>query len=175
MRATALPASPSASPSTSPATPSAIGVEMTLCETKGSDEESDGSATARNSSVGGVLQPASIDISDIEAGNEGSVLVHANPLYPQFQRTGSQGRSPGLTGTPSTRVAPDATQDEALDEEESPQNLGAGENGRARRDTLNPVHSNSAQMVALRSRSNSSGGRVALQQKMNRHFSSEVL
>ena len=174
MRATALPASPSASPSTSPATPSAIGVEMTLCETKGSDEESDGSAAARGS-VGGVLQSASIDVSDIEAGNEGSVLVHANPLYPQFQRTGSQGRSPGRTGTPSTRVVPDVTQDEALDEEESPQNLGAGEIGRARRDTLNPVHSNSAQMVALRSRSNSSGGRMALQQNMNKRFSSEVL
>ena len=147
---------------------------MTLCETKGSDEESDGSAAARGS-VGGVLQSASIDVSDIEAGNEGSVLVHANPLYPQFQRTGSQGRSPGLTGTPSTRVAPDVAQDEALDEEESSQNFGVGENGRAQRDTLNPVHNNSAQMVALRSRSNSSGGRMALQQKMNRHFSSEVL
>ena len=174
MRATALPASPSASPSTSPATPSAIGVEMTLCETKGSDEESDGSATARGS-VGGVLQSASIDVSDIEAGNEGSVLVHANPLYPQFQRTGSQGRSLELTGTPSTRAVPDVMQDEALNEEESPQNFSAGENGRARRDTLNPVYNNSAQMVALRSRSNSSGGRAALQQKMNKRFSSEML
>ena len=170
VRATALRASSFSPPAT---TPSTTGVEMTPCETKGSDDEDDGGASARGSSfaVWGSLQSASANNGDIEAGSEGGGLKHTNPLYPQYEPAGGEARAALRQGramiirAASTRAVSQVARDEALDEE-----TPVGE-GRARRDTLNPAFSESKEMTELNSRDSR---QMELRRKMSKKGSIEL-
>ena len=141
VRATTSPSSPP----TSPATPSAV--EMTP---QGTTERTNDDARGSSFSVWGSSRSAATSGTsngDIEVGNEGG-LVHTNPLYPQFEPVGGQVRATSA----STRTMSQVARDEASDGTTT----STGE-GRARQDTLNPVFSESKEMVELK-----------LRKKMNR-------